>query len=278
MDGRLKLLVGTGQVDVQTASSGHFSSNPMDAFDQFAELREWATTVQQPTEDFNGEAIGPPVPAPRQIFAIGLNYALHAAESGFQKPEHPVVFTKFQSSLSGPRTRVELPPGSVDWEIEVVVVIGATARRVTVADAWRFVAGLTAGQDLSEREIQRSGPAPQFNLAKSFPGFSPIGPVLVTSDEFINRNEIRLGCSVNGVLMQDDSTRDMIFPIPELVSYLSHIVTLYPGDIIYTGTPSGVGAGRTPPMFLRDADVLTSWIDGIGELEQTFEAPRVAKF
>jgi 2,4-diketo-3-deoxy-L-fuconate hydrolase len=272
VDGRLKLIVEGGSVDVESASAGQFDANPQAAYGRIDELRQWSTSISSSTEPFDPSLAGPPAPAPRQIFAIGLNYADHAAESGFAKPSDPVVFTKFVSSLSGPVSQVSMPAGSVDWEIEVVVVIGTLAQAVSVEHGWRYVAGLTAGQDLSERQLQRSGPAPQFSLAKSFAGFAPIGPVVVSVDEFTNPDDLELGCTVNGVEMQKGRTSDMIFSIPEIVSYLSHVVTLYPGDLIFTGTPKGVGMGRTPPVYLRAGDVLHSWIEGIGELEQRMVA------
>jgi len=275
VDGRLKLIVPEGSVDVERASDGKFSSDPQGAYAQFDELRTWAGGVEAADEPFDPTTAGSPVPAPRQVFAIGLNYADHAAESGLNKPDAPVVFTKFPSSIAGPVTTVHLPPGSVDWEVELVVVIGKMARGISAKRAWDHVAGLTVGQDLSERELQRSGPAPQFNLAKSHRGFSPMGPSVVTVDEIDQPDDLKLGCEVNGEVKQEGRTRDMIFSVSELVGYLSGIVTLFPGDIIFTGTPSGVGMGRTPPQYLHEGDVLTSWIEGIGALTQTFVASDV---
>ena len=270
VDGRVKLLVAGGAVDVEAASSGRFTADPQAAYERFDEVRDWAATVSEPSEKFSPETTGPPSPAPRQVFAIGLNYLDHAAESGFEAPTHPVVFPKYVSSFSGPVSEVVLPDGSVDWEVEVVAVIGRTARNVPVKHGWEYVAGLTAGQDISERALQRSGPAPQFGLAKSFPGFSPMGPSLVTPDELEDPDDLALGCEVNEETMQQGRSSDMIFAIPELVSYLSGIVTLYPGDVIYTGTPPGVGMGRTPPVYLREGDHLHSWIEGLGDLRQHF--------
>jgi 2,4-diketo-3-deoxy-L-fuconate hydrolase len=272
VDGRLKLVVADGAVDVATASEGRFGADPQAAYRQFAELQEWATTVDRPTEPFAADLAGPPSPAPRQVFAIGLNYMDHAAESGFAVPAAPVVFPKYVSSFAGPISTVALPEGSVDWEVEIVAVIGRTADSVTVDRGWDFVAGLTVGQDLSERDLQRSGPAPQFGLAKSVPCFSPMGPALVTLDELDHPDDLELGCAVNGEGVQKARSTDMIFAIPELVSYLSSIVTLFPGDVIYTGTPPGVGMGRTPPRYLHPGDRLHSWIEGLGELEQVFVA------
>ena len=272
VDGRLKLLVADGAVDVETVSGGRFGHDPQRAYEYFDDLRQWAATVDQAEEPFSAEAAGPPAPAPRQVFAIGLNYLDHAAESGFQAPAAPVVFTKYVSSFSGPVSDVILPEGSVDWEVEVVAVISKTARG-SRRNGWDYVAGLTAGQDLSERVLQRSGPAPQFGLASRFPGFSPMGPAMVTLDEIDRPDDLGLGCSVNGEEMQKGRTSDMIFSIPELVAYLSGIVTLYPGDVIYTGTPPGVGMGRTPPRYLNVGDHLHSWVEGLGELHQRFVNP-----
>jgi 2-keto-4-pentenoate hydratase/2-oxohepta-3-ene-1,7-dioic acid hydratase in catechol pathway len=276
VSGRLKLLVDEGALDVERASDGRFTSDPQAAYARFDELGRWASSVDEPDEPFDPAEADSPVPAPRQVFAIGLNYADHAAESGFSKPEAPVVFTKFPSAIAGPVTTVPLPPGSVDWEVEVVVVIGKTARSVPVGRAWDHVAGLTVGQDLSERDLQRSGPAPQFSLAKSYRGFAPMGPCVVTVDELDRPDDLELGCEVSGVVMQKGRSSDMIFSVSELVAYLSSVVTLFPGDIIFTGTPPGVGMGRTPPRYLREGDVLRSWVGGIGTITQTFVADSVA--
>ena len=273
--GRTKLLVAGGSVDVERASRGRFSSKPQAAFERMADLSAWAATIRQADEDWDPSLAGSPVPAPRQVFAIGLNYSAHASESGFEAPPAPVVFTKWPSSLTGPVTDVVLPGGSVDWEVEVVAVIGAEARGVVADRAWGMVAGLTVGQDLSERELQRSGPAAQFGLAKSYPGFSPVGPLVVTPDELDHPDDLALGCEVNGEKMQEGRSAEMIFSIPELVAYLSTIVTLWPGDVIFTGTPPGVGMARTPPRYLAPGDHLHSWVEGIGDLHQHFVASSV---
>jgi 2,4-didehydro-3-deoxy-L-rhamnonate hydrolase len=276
VDGRLKLLVAGAAVDVEAASRGRFGPDPQSAYECFAELQAWAATISQPAEDFSPEAAGPPAPAPRQVFAIGLNYLDHAAESGHEAPAAPVVFTKYVSSFSGPVTEVILPGGSVDWEVEVVAVVRKTARAVPAEQGWEYVAGLTVGQDLSERVLQRSGPVPQFALAKSLPGFSPTGPALITPDELDRPGDLGLGCDINGAEMQRGRTSDMIFSVPDLVSYLSGIVTLLPGDVIFTGTPPGVGMGRTPPQYLREGDHLHSWVEGLGDLNQRFVHRRSA--
>jgi 2-keto-4-pentenoate hydratase/2-oxohepta-3-ene-1,7-dioic acid hydratase in catechol pathway len=166
---------------------------------------------------------------------------------------------------------VELPEGgNVDWEVELTAVIGKTARNVTERDGWSYVAGLTIGQDISERRLQMASPAPQFSLAKSLPGFSPMGPDLVTVDEFDNPDDLALSCEINGESVQDGRTLDLIFSVPRLIEYLSALLPLYPGDVIFTGTPSGVGMGRSPQRWLQNGDVLVSRIEGIGEIRQTF--------
>ncbi|MEO6570669.1 MAG: fumarylacetoacetate hydrolase family protein, partial [Ilumatobacteraceae bacterium] len=216
--------------------------------------------------------LGAPAPAPRQVFAIGLNYIDHAREANMEVPDAPVVFTKFPSSVTGPFDDIELPEGTVDWEVELVVVIGREARHVGESDAWSHVAGLTMGQDVSERQLQLRPPSPQFNLGKSFPGFSPMGPALVTVDEFDDPDDIAVSCALNGVEMQTSSTRNMIFSVPSIISRLSATLTLFPGDVIFTGTPAGIGMSRRPPIFLKPGDELVTSGDVIGSMRHRFVA------
>jgi 2-keto-4-pentenoate hydratase/2-oxohepta-3-ene-1,7-dioic acid hydratase in catechol pathway len=204
------------------------------------------------------------------VFAIGLNYRDHAAESGFALPDSPTVFTKFVSSFTGPDGDIVLAGPTVDWEIELVALIGKAARNVPAEHGWAHVAGLTIGQDISERTVQSAGPAPQFSLGKSFPGFSPTGPWLVTPGEFTHRDDIALGCSVNGESVQKGRTSDLVFSVPQLVARLSAVLPLEPGDVIFTGTPAGVGAARTPQRFLTAGDELVSTIEGIGQMRHRF--------
>jgi 2-keto-4-pentenoate hydratase/2-oxohepta-3-ene-1,7-dioic acid hydratase in catechol pathway len=272
--GRACLVVDGGIVDVEVASGGQFGSAPERIFGRWTEFVAWADSAElpDPAPHPGPAALGAPSPEPRQVFAVGLNYSEHAAESGFAKPTaHPPVFTKFPASVTGPDTEVRLPPGGhTDWEIELVVIIGHRASQVKAAHAWRYVAGLTAGQDLSERLLQMATAPPQFSLGKSYMGFSPTGPYLVTPDELANLDDLTLGCAVNGEEMQKGRTRDLIFSVPELIEYLSGVVPLLPGDLIFTGTPAGVGMGRSPQRFLSAGDELVSCIDGIGELRQRF--------
>jgi 2,4-didehydro-3-deoxy-L-rhamnonate hydrolase len=270
------VLVGAGDtyLDVAEASGGYLPASPAELYQRWADLVAWAADQEVPPgQVLDRRDLDAPVPAPRQVFAIGLNYGDHASESGFPVPEQPTVFTKFVSSLAGPLGEVALPPGGhTDWEVELVAVIGREAHRIAEADAWSHVAGLTVGQDLSERISQSAGPVPQFSLGKSFPGFAPTGPWVVTPDELSDPDDLELGCTINGEQVQLGRTKDLIFTVPQLVSRLSETVTLYPGDLVFTGTPAGVGLGRDPQVWLEDGDQLVSWVEGIGELRQRFHS------
>ncbi|MER5951900.1 fumarylacetoacetate hydrolase family protein [Streptomyces sp. NPDC001904] len=275
LSGRLALIVDGRAVDVERASAGSFSADPQAVYERWEAFRAWAAAADLPPGvAFEATELRSPVPAPRQTLAIGLNYREHAAESGFVAPEGlPPVFTKFVSSISGPVTEVKLPAdGNTDWEVELVAVIGRRAEGVSEADAWSHVAGLAVGQDISERVVQLAGPAPQFSLGKSYPGFAPIGPWLVTPDEFDNPDDLELRCAINGEEVQKGRTRDLIFSVPALIAGLSAVLPLLPGDVIFTGTPAGVGLGRDPQRFLAAGDELVSTVEGIGELRQTFVA------
>jgi len=208
-----------------------------------------------------------PVPRPRQSFGIGLNYRDHAGESGAPLPPAPLTFTKFPSCIAGPTADVPLSGTMVDWEVEIVAVIGDEASHVSVSDAWNVVAGLTLGQDISDRAVQLTGVPPQFCLGKSFGNFGPIGPALMSIDAFADPDDIALWCDVAGERMQEARTSELIFSVPKLVAYLSSICTLYPGDLIFTGTPSGVGMARG--RYLAPGEVITSGAEVIGELSNT---------
>ncbi|MGW1718712.1 fumarylacetoacetate hydrolase family protein [Streptomyces sp. NPDC002156] len=276
LSGRLVLITDdqARAVDVEEASDGRFGADPQAVYERWAEFRSWAGSAELPQgQRFEAAHLGSPAPAPRQLLAIGLNYRAHASESGFEAPEGlPPVFTKFATSISGPVTEVALPPeGHTDWEVELVAVIGTRAERVSEADAWSHIAGLTVGQDISERITQLAGPIPQFGLGKSFPGFTPMGPWLVTPDEFDNPDDLELSCSINGEEVQKSRTSDLIFSVPALVSKLSAVLPLLPGDVLFTGTPAGVGLGRDPQRWLAPGDALVSSVEGIGELRQNFK-------
>lgn len=274
IDGRAALVVGGNTaVDVHKVSDGRFGPDAASLYDDWAAFADWAQ--QAPTDgatSFDPTQLGAPSPTPRQILAIGLNYREHAAESGFEAPSAlPPVFPKFLSSLSGPVTEVVLPEGgNTDWEVELVAVIGRETHQVSEGEAWDHVAGVTVGQDISERVIQLSGPAPQFGLGKSYPGFAPTGPWLVTPDELPNKDDLRLTAVLDGDTVQDGRTANLIVNVARLISELSKVVTLYPGDLLFTGTPEGVGLGRKPQRFIQPGETLVSTIEGIGELRQHF--------
>ena len=207
------------------------------------------------------------------FYCIGLNYARHAAETGMEPPSEPIIFSKATSALSGPFDPVVIPKNSVkaDWEVELGVVIGKRAEHVSVEDALSYVAGYCTINDMSEREFQIEMGG-QWIKGKSAPTFGPTGPYLVTPDEVPNPQELALKLSVNGEVQQDSSTSDMIFNVAEIISYMSRFMALVPGDIIATGTPEGVGMGQKPQRFLREGDVMTLEIQGLGAQEQTTQA------
>ena len=272
---RAVIVDGSTAIDIETASRGRFGPAIQGLYPDWDDFIEWAsdsaTWAQTEPAQFNFRQLGPPSPSPRQVFAIGLNYQEHASEAGVKDMPDlsvPPTFTKFAASLTGPYGEVRLPSTRVDWEVELVVVIGSYSERVEAHSAWAHVAGLTVGQDFSERDIQRLGPVPQFSMAKSYPGFGPTGPWLVTTDELEDRDDLELECVVNGEIRQKSRTSAMIVPVSELIAQLSAICPLYPGDVIFSGTPSGVGMGRTPELYLKPGDEVISRIRGIGEIRQ----------
>jgi 2-keto-4-pentenoate hydratase/2-oxohepta-3-ene-1,7-dioic acid hydratase in catechol pathway len=271
LEDRLVLIDGQRALDVEKHSGGRFSADVNATMARFAELTAWSAGVDWGAAvPFTEDRLGAPSPRPRQVFAVALNYRPHAAEAGFQPPDEPLLFTKFASCVTGPITEVTLPPGKPDWEIEVVAVIGAGGHRIPRDRAWDAVAGLTVGQDLSERAVQLQGRPAQFSLGKSFPGFGPTGPVAVTPDEFPDRDDLGFECHLGDELVQFGRTSEMIFPVDDLVARISAVCPLLPGDLIFTGTPAGVGNRREPPRYLQPGELLVSRVDGIGEIRQRF--------
>jgi 2,4-didehydro-3-deoxy-L-rhamnonate hydrolase len=271
--GRLIIVDGNLCTDVATASNGRFGPDPDDIYEHWADIASWSTTqAPPPGEPCDPAEFDAPVRRPRQVFGIGLNYLDHAAESGFSAPSSPAVFTKFPTCLTGPTSTIPLPSRTVDWEVELVVVIGRKAERVSEAQAWRHVAGLTVGQDISERTVQLAGPTPQFSLGKSYPGFGPIGPAVVTPDEFADPDDLELSCSVGGQVLQKGRTSQMIFSVSELIARLSAVCPLLPGDLVFTGTPPGVGMARKPQRWLQPGTTLVSEIKGIGTMRNPIVA------
>jgi 2,4-didehydro-3-deoxy-L-rhamnonate hydrolase len=276
-NGRLVLVVDGGVVDVHDASQGRFGPDPSSAYTSWDDLRAWAGTASgsiRPDEvtPLDERMLGAPSPEPRQVFAIGLNYASHAAESGMELPTIPAVFTKYPASLGGPFDPIVLSGEMVDWEVELVVVMGRRADRVREADAWQHVAGLCVGQDVSDRHVQFAAGS-QFSLGKSYRTFGPTGPWLVTPDEFDDPDDLGLGCSVDGEVVQEDRTSGLVFGVAHLIAEISAVVPMLGGDLIFTGTPAGVGFTRQPPRFLRRGEVLESWIEGIGSIRNVVEDP-----
>jgi 2,4-diketo-3-deoxy-L-fuconate hydrolase len=267
--GRLMIVLDEGLVDVERASDGRFADDPQVAFDRWDELVEWtskkAFSADRPLVR---SELSAPAPRPRQVFALGLNYGDHAREVGAESPDPAPVFTKFPCCIAPPFADLVLPSDFVDWEVELVLVIGRMARLVEPSAAWSHVAGVSVGQDISERHVQVEGAAPQFCLGKSFPGFGPIGPYLVTVDELDDPDDMALSTMVNGEYMQQGRTSQMLFGVSETIARLSRICTLWPGDVVFTGTPGGIGNARTPKVFLRPGDELVSSIEGIGTIRQ----------
>ncbi len=264
--GRAALVDGEMYYDVSTASSGELPSDPMFTLRRAEDLSELQQTVPdlEPSGSLSEVALDAPVPRPRNCFGIGLNYADHAAEADREPPDTPLVFTKFPSCITGPRADVEMRSDYVDYEVELVVVIGAGGRDIPRQDVWERIAGFTVGQDISDRRLQFAGSTPHFDLGKSFDTFGPIGPYVVSSDLVGDPSNLRLSTRINDELRQDSTTRNLIFDIPTLVSYLSQITTLTTGDLLFTGTPEGVGWAQG--KMLRDTDVITSEIEGIGTM------------
>ncbi len=272
VDGRAVLVTDSldSYVDVEKVSGNKLPSEPMACLERWSEVCSLAGSLESvevselTTLDLN--KLGCPVPRPRQIFAIGINYKAHAAEMNNPLPKEPLVFTKFQSSLNSPNGALTLVGEKCDFEAELVAVIATGGRNISASKAWDHVAGLCVGQDVSDRALQYTNTPPQFSLGKSRAGFTPIGPWITDAASLATRANLEMTCRVAGEIMQHTQTDDMIFEIPEIISYLSSICELFSGDVIYTGTPSGVGAGRTPQRFLRSGDLIETTIQDLGTL------------
>ena len=271
LKGRAQFIVGDisspRAIDVATASNNSLSADPMQSFVHWDALKKLAATLD--TSVGTPVAIADlscPVPQPRQMFAVGLNYRKHAAEMGSPLPPLPLVFAKFQSSLNSPTGNIEIQSDTVDYESELVIIVGKGGRNIAEATAWDHIAGLCAGQDVSDRGLQYMGTPPQFSLGKSRVGYSPIGPWVTDMSNNDKRDDLRLGCTVNGEQRQDTQTSDMIFGIAHIVAYMSTIVELFPGDVIYTGSPFGVGHGRKPQVYLKPGDVVETILEGVGTI------------
>ena len=264
--GRAVLVDGDKYHDLEALSAGAVTSDPSGALahgDKFHDLQK-KTAGRTPEGTIDPAKLGAPSPTPQKVFGIGLNYKTHAAESKMDVPDNPVVFAKFSSCICAPNANIELRSEGVDYEGEIGCIIGTPGRDTAQADAWKHVFAITAGQDVSDRPVQMASKPPHFDLGKSFDTFGPIGPVAVSPDGLANRDAIPIKCLVNGEERQNDTSASLIFDIPFLISYLSHITTLQTGDVIFTGTPAGVGMMQK--KLLRDGDVVTTIIDGVGTM------------
>ena len=272
--GRATIVTDDGLIDLATQSHGAFSASMDKCLTQLDKIQAWfarsapaVTDATTPRELLGDARLGPVVVRPQQVFAVGLNYRHHAEEMHLALPKTPMVFTKFVSSLCGPNDEVPIPSFTTDFEAELVVIIGSTTRDVSIDEALSCVAGYCVGQDYSERTLQMQGTPAQFSLGKSYRNFTPIGPWLTTADEIVDPNVLGIRCAINDTEYQNSSTADMVFSVAEIVSYLSGVVELRTGDIIFTGSPHGVGQGRTPPVFLRPGDRIVTSIDHLGRIE-----------
>ncbi len=268
LDGRAHVVVDGRLADVEQASGGRLPADPLALIGRLEELDGLDPPDDAPAAEEAG--LGPPVPRPSKIFACALNYRGHAEESGLELPDAPVLFTKLPSALAGAQDDIVIPDGRerVDWEAELVVAISRRGKDIKAADAWDYVAGLMCGQDVSDRAEQFRS-VRQFTLAKSRDSYAPTGPWLVTPDELDDPNDLAIRCVLDGEEVQSSRTSDLIFPIAELIEFASSWATLEPGDLIFTGTPSGVGDGREPPRYLRPGNVVETEIEGVGSMRNT---------
>ena len=267
VEGRSALVDSDGRwFDASRISGGILSADPMDAWAQLDDLHRAAGAISEAVPDgrIADVSLRPPIPSPRSVFALGLNYRAHADEAAMKLPDAPLVFTKFPTCLAGPTDPVILGGSTDDYEAELVVVIGRGGRGIRREDAWTHVGGLTVGQDISDRALQFAAEPAHFDLGKSRDTYGPIGPVVVSTDAFADPGDLVISCDINGERRQEDRTSNLIFDIPTLISYLSSILSLSRGDLIFTGTPDGVGAASL--QFLGDGDVITTTIEGIGTL------------
>ena len=267
VDGKAVLIKDDHYFDVASLSNGAISSDSVEALKFQTELSELYETLSEKTATGNLSEVelGNPVPKSPNCYAVGLNYRKHAEESGMDIPEVPMIFTKHTSCFVGPKANVEMRSDYVDWEVELVAVIGKEGKNIPKENALEHVAGLCVGQDISDRPAQFATTPAMFNLGKSFDTYGPMGPALVSLDLLENCESLDIECKLNGETVQKSNTSDLIFNISSIISYLSEIVSLNVGDTIWTGTPSGVGIASG--KFLKDGDILTSSIEGLGSME-----------
>lgn len=271
VSGRASVLVDGRVLDLEKASGGTLGSDPMSLADlslhgRFAQLAAAADVEALPV--LEEASLGAPVPRPSKVIALALNYASHVIESNKTMPEEPHVMVKFPSSICGPFDTVIAPAGRpmIDFEAEIVLVIGRRCKAVAEQDAWDVVAGIMAGNDISDRGEQFRPPIKQFSMAKSYDTFGPTGPTLVTPDEFPDRDDIALDGWVDGLHTQTARSSDFIFTVARQIAWLSRFCTLEVGDHIWTGTTGGVGESRTPELWLTDGSVVETQVDIVGRM------------
>jgi len=255
--------------DVEQATKGGISSDPMVLSDlanhaALADIARAANATDWPR--LQPDLLGAPVPRPPKGFGVALNYRQHAIESDLAIPSEPHLFGKMENCVCGPFDEIVVPRGreKIDYEAELVIVFGRVCKQAAAADAWSYLAGVTCGQDVSDRGEQFRQPVRQFTVAKTYDTFGPIGPFLVTLDELPDPDALEIEGRVSGAVMQHSNTNDLIFSVPALVEWLSRFITFRPGDLLWTGTPGGVGEAQNPQRFLRDGDVVETEIAGIG--------------
>lgn len=258
-------------IDIERVTDGHLGSDPM-VFSDLAHHAELAaaaaSTLPADWPVLDLAHLGAPVPRPPKGLGVGLNYRTHAIESGREFPTEPHLFGKTDNCVAGPFDEIIAPAGrhEIDFEAEVVITFGRTCKNATLDDAWSYIAGVTAGQDISDRSEQFRPPIKQFTIAKSYDTFGPTGPFMVTPDEFPDRDALDLLGVVSGEVMQTANTSDLIFSIPALVVWLTRFMTFGPGDLVWTGTPGGVGEARNPQRFLVAGDVVETTVSGVGTM------------
>ena len=271
--GRAAVLVDDQVVDVERATDGDLGRDPMVLVDLANHPRLATLSPDAACPNLDESKLGPPVPRPTKIIAIALNYRSHAEEAGRAIPTEPHVMAKFPTCVAGPFDDVWMYDlEMVDYEVELVLAIGREGRGILEVDAWDHVAGLMVGNDVSDRNEQFRPPVRQFSMAKSYDRFGPIGPVMLTPDGVVDRNGLAVSLSVDGEVRQEAHTSDFIFPVPELLAWLSRYVTLQIGDLVFTGTPGGVGDSMEPPTYLTDGQVVEATVEGIGSIRNRFVA------
>jgi 2-keto-4-pentenoate hydratase/2-oxohepta-3-ene-1,7-dioic acid hydratase in catechol pathway len=272
------LLLGEGPDHQAWVSARSLGSNAGDLVDLLPDLPHLGAALPGASPDVRSPRLVAPVRRPGKILAVGLNYLRHIAEVGKPRPDWPMIFVKYSSAVTGPTDPIELDPAvtaELDYETELAVVIGRPARRVAEDRALEHVLGYCVADDVSARDLQRS--ETQVSRSKGLDTFCPLGPWITTADEVPDPQDLRIRTTVNGEIRQDSTTADLLFGVAFLVAYLSRTTTLETGDVILTGTPSGVGSGMRPPTYLREGDVVRSEIQGLGGLENAVVVPEVAR-